>query len=236
MGRVRYRMCGSRSATCRRSEALIDCDRHGFAAGEGGRAQRVRITAGAGTLGGGGLDDGFHQTVVDVARRGDGDGVLAGRLMQSARRFDEFLAQGGNDAGIEGRLTAQFAHGARIGVHQLALLGLQRGDAEDASLLQQFGLAAHHVDHAAGDYDQLADDAFAAHVLLPSWSSRICRMTWSATPTPPDLARARPYSSCSIEPKRSPAWPPPNSERSEEHTSELQSLMRISYAVFCLKK
>src|SRR3546814_8140429 len=29
-----------------------------------------------------------------------------------------------------------------------------------------------------------------------------------------------------------PRWP----ERSEEHTSELQSLMRISYAVFCLKK
>src|SRR3546814_3637413 len=27
-----------------------------------------------------------------------------------------------------------------------------------------------------------------------------------------------------------------NSNRSEEHTSELQSLMRISYAVFCLKK
>src|SRR3546814_7617932 len=26
------------------------------------------------------------------------------------------------------------------------------------------------------------------------------------------------------------------SRRSEEHTSELQSLMRISYAVFCLKK
>src|SRR3546814_1027591 len=31
-----------------------------------------------------------------------------------------------------------------------------------------------------------------------------------------------------------PEWPEP--ERSEEHTSELQSLMRISYAVFCLKK
>src|SRR3546814_6691142 len=27
-----------------------------------------------------------------------------------------------------------------------------------------------------------------------------------------------------------------NTTRSEEHTSELQSLMRISYAVFCLKK
>src|SRR3546814_4427365 len=29
---------------------------------------------------------------------------------------------------------------------------------------------------------------------------------------------------------------PPCTMRSEEHTSELQSLMRISYAVFCLKK
>src|SRR3546814_7665469 len=29
---------------------------------------------------------------------------------------------------------------------------------------------------------------------------------------------------------------PKNPIRSEEHTSELQSLMRISYAVFCLKK
>src|SRR3546814_5004744 len=36
------------------------------------------------------------------------------------------------------------------------------------------------------------------------------------------------------------AWPPEVVDevlaRSEEHTSELQSLMRISYAVFCLKK
>src|SRR3546814_4487882 len=31
-----------------------------------------------------------------------------------------------------------------------------------------------------------------------------------------------------------PSHPP--ARRSEEHTSELQSLMRISYAVFCLKK
>src|SRR3546814_6543693 len=29
---------------------------------------------------------------------------------------------------------------------------------------------------------------------------------------------------------------PGDHDRSEEHTSELQSLMRISYAVFCLKK
>src|SRR3546814_5298760 len=31
-------------------------------------------------------------------------------------------------------------------------------------------------------------------------------------------------------------WEAEVAERSEEHTSELQSLMRISYAVFCLKK
>src|SRR3546814_1424042 len=30
--------------------------------------------------------------------------------------------------------------------------------------------------------------------------------------------------------------PSDSTKRSEEHTSELQSLMRISYAVFCLKK
>src|SRR3546814_2590449 len=32
------------------------------------------------------------------------------------------------------------------------------------------------------------------------------------------------------------AWIRRPASRSEEHTSELQSLMRISYAVFCLKK
>src|SRR3546814_8437418 len=36
-----------------------------------------------------------------------------------------------------------------------------------------------------------------------------------------------------VEENTSPAGSP---KRSEEHTSELQSLMRISYAVFCLKK
>src|SRR3546814_5012042 len=32
------------------------------------------------------------------------------------------------------------------------------------------------------------------------------------------------------------SWRDQLRDRSEEHTSELQSLMRISYAVFCLKK
>src|SRR3546814_9764721 len=44
-----------------------------------------------------------------------------------------------------------------------------------------------------------------------------------------DLARDHP-------PGGDAECPIPTSHRSEEHTSELQSLMRISYAVFCLKK
>src|SRR3546814_5272515 len=46
-----------------------------------------------------------------------------------------------------------------------------------------------------------------------------------------DDADARPDM---VTPPRQQAEHPP--ERSEEHTSELQSLLRISYAVFCLKK
>src|SRR3546814_1805948 len=41
----------------------------------------------------------------------------------------------------------------------------------------------------------------------------------------------RPWAKLSLAFEKRPATP-----RSEEHTSELQSLMRISYAVFCLKK
>src|SRR3546814_2369590 len=52
---------------------------------------------------------------------------------------------------------------------------------------------------------------------------------WAA-PKPPAAPRERPGG-----PRRPPErFPCPC--RSEEHTSELQSLMRISYAVFCLKK
>src|SRR3546814_1403319 len=58
-------------------------------------------------------------------------------------------------------------------------------------------------------------------------------------------SRCRPVRSC---PAGTPSSPSPaetessntscptGCNRSEEHTSELQSLMRISYAVFCLKK
>src|SRR3546814_4869500 len=39
-----------------------------------------------------------------------------------------------------------------------------------------------------------------------------------------------------VDPRLDQQWLDRVLSRSEEHTSELQSLMRISYAVFCLKK
>src|SRR3546814_5827084 len=58
------------------------------------------------------------------------------------------------------------------------------------------------------------------------------------------LEEARRFLSLSMEPpaarnpapRKHPAGTPQAARRSEEHTSELQSLMRISYDVFCLKK
>src|SRR3546814_6138930 len=49
---------------------------------------------------------------------------------------------------------------------------------------------------------------------------------------PADHARGREMLQAGGAARRRPA----GAARSEEHTSELQSLMRISYAVFCLKK
>src|SRR3546814_7562953 len=51
------------------------------------------------------------------------------------------------------------------------------------------------------------------------------RSGWMQAPSPTSRGERRP-ATISLPPSR----------RSEEHTSELQSLMRISYAVFCLKK
>src|SRR3546814_1295122 len=53
---------------------------------------------------------------------------------------------------------------------------------------------------------------------------------WGARPAGLGDARLRRGLALSAQPHRQPLV------RSEEHTSELQSLMRISYAVFCLKK
>src|SRR3546814_7748855 len=67
-----------------------------------------------------------------------------------------------------------------------------------------------------------ADAAARGHASRPA--AGLCRQ-------PPRAARcARCSDAGAVRPPRSAQG------RSEEHTSELQSLMRISYAVFCLKK
>src|SRR3546814_8922902 len=55
-------------------------------------------------------------------------------------------------------------------------------------------------------------------------------------PVPPHHARAEPsIKERTHSPEQRPGFNQQEIIRSEEHTSELQSLMRISYAVFCLK-
>src|SRR3546814_9175693 len=98
---------------------------------------------------------------------------------------------------------------------------------------------------------------------ISDWSSDVCSSDLElARPfsllASPECLVAGTGSPCRLEPMKAPtarqrrifpacrvkescprliAWPhPPHRIRSEEHTSELQSLMRISYAVFCLKK
>src|SRR3546814_12997325 len=52
----------------------------------------------------------------------------------------------------------------------------------------------------------------------------------------PDGGKPRIAASCAIASRHFNMDEEVADHRSEEHTSELQSLMRISYAVFCLKK
>src|SRR3546814_9310707 len=62
-------------------------------------------------------------------------------------------------------------------------------------------------------------------------------LTGQLSPTPKGVSeklRASVDSSSSVDPAARVISVP--AMRSDEHTSELQSLMRISYAVFCLKK
>src|SRR3546814_5729677 len=98
---------------------------------------------------------------------------------------------------------------------------------------------------------------------ISDWSSDVCssdlprliRAAWTLRKRQSDLCSLRPISLRRIfmanqlsvtrppmpaaattkAPQHEPASPDQR-RRSEEHTSELQSLMRISYAVFCLKK
>src|SRR3546814_6544012 len=65
------------------------------------------------------------------------------------------------------------------------------------------------------------------------FSERFCAVTTISDKRPSDGSSA---SACALACCDAQTSPMDSASRSEEHTSELQSLMRISYAVFCLKK
>src|SRR3546814_6602453 len=108
---------------------------------------------------------------------------------------------------------------------------------------------ADHIAHAFGcspiDTDLQSDfvkrqplDRFSKKMRKPQYAvelrharSHACpqKMTTHATPFLPFMTGMKRLVKSSADANRS-------QQRSEEHTSELQSLMRISYAVFCLKK
>src|SRR3546814_3922953 len=100
---------------------------------------------------------------------------------------------------------------ARVEQHPVAALHAFRRDAEDALVLQ---LLAQMVGHGAdlpgraagGDHHEVCDAGFVGEF------------------DDDDVVRLVVFQGRL------------DHRRSEEHTSELQSLMRISYAVFCLKK
>src|SRR3546814_4368719 len=68
------------------------------------------------------------------------------------------------------------------------------------------------------------DTLFPYTTLFRSLSGQHVVAPWQVSATDPQRA-----SLAALSPSR-------DNPRSEEHTSELQSLMRISYAVFCLKE
>src|SRR3546814_3201444 len=76
--------------------------------------------------------------------------------------------------------------------------------------------------------------AFQRHIAYISFP---CTTTFPSPPPMPAhrLPSATARSSCTMR-RALPGCARRGGWRSEEHTSELQSLMRISYAVFCLKK
>src|SRR3546814_9477179 len=86
----------------------------------------------------------------------------------------------------------------------------------------------------------------AYEMLISDWSSDVCSsdLLWARTGRfVAGLGNARPRLWRQFRPQRisrrhrwAASFGRGLCTRSEEHTSELQSLMRISYAVFCLKK
>src|SRR3546814_6382856 len=102
-----------------------------------------------------------------------------------------------------------------------------------------------HREHAGpqAHQQQTAEQVQAAHRTAPAPVSLRASHSASSTanPSTPACRISNGHRLCDVESMATPTMMRSTTKaiiaaRSEEHTSELQSLMRISYAVFCLKK
>src|SRR3546814_6565579 len=81
-------------------------------------------------------------------------------------------------------------------------------------------------------YAEPSRDTQAKHARARRSSRCVACVCYNSRPFSAASAKAQPIKPFDREIEM---LPPRHRPRSEEHTSELQSLMRISYAVFCLK-
>src|SRR3546814_10292046 len=100
-------------------------------------------------------------------------------------------------------------------------------------LWRRKGITVHRQAQHERDWDQAS--SFTSSAPRRIWSSSIDLKSAVKLPSPKPSSFLRWMNSKKTGPIT--VWPKIwSSSRSEEHTSELQSLMRTSYAVFCLKK
>src|SRR3546814_3242016 len=98
--------------------------------------------------------------------------------------------------------------------------------AEDGGIGRRSFAHEHRARHALARHDVVRRRARGAEQAEQKQDAKSQRTHGMSPYSPlPSLARGEPGGYVAAQPVRS-----------EEHTSELQSLMRISYAVFCLKK
>src|SRR3546814_4808203 len=102
----------------------------------------------------------------------------------------------------------------------------------DCELIRE-GLSAFLDDEDAGISKTELDAHVSGCVGCSAWWARASELHRSVRVRP---AEQVPDLSAAIVAAAAPAARRRSRLRSEEHTSELQSLMRTSYAVFCLKK
>src|SRR3546814_636389 len=120
------------------------------------------------------------------------------------------------------RAAADIQHEEEMERQRVVLAGRASGaeEARPGRQLAHLPSLPGHREHAGpqAHQQQTAEQVQAAHRTAPAPVSLRASHSASSTANPSTPA-------CRI-----------SNGRSEEHTSELQSLMRISYAVFCLKK